>query len=63
MSAVLLLFLGMLSLSLAQVCDTDILINSRMGRTGKDDKNFNGDHMDARLTRECIEAKIPVQKK
>ncbi len=57
--ALLLLFLGTLSLGLAQSCDTEIILNSRVGLTGE----TYMDHERAGLTRECIETNVPVEKK
>ena len=55
--------LAMLSLTLTQLCNTDILVNTRVGLTGNPNPNFTGHHTEAGLTRECIEANIPVKKK
>ncbi len=59
----LLIFLGTLSLSLAQSCDTEINVNRRIKPTGRLIKKYQDDHEVAGLTRECIETDIPVEKK
>ncbi len=58
----LVLFLGTISLSLAQICDQEIVVNKRITLTGSVVKKHRN-HEQAGLSKECIQAEIPVEKK